>query len=324
MSTKNQTTSEFVGESPFFADLMQHLMQGAMIPKVQVERAVGPIIGFFLADALAINPGDDIVMLCPEFPIQKAGKNQSTNIDWLMFNRATRELLLVELKTTDTTFRPEQAAIYRDLQEKIHSLGSAAFLLDDLDAIGAASQEGGKYKNVRNLMVQGLEVCDEGKLCEELNRCNLARVIYLAPQVSKPVDWPGTEAGWTWLSFADLPESLDSHQYADQWTILRSSLLSLDGLTRRVRNGELLSVAGAKNYRDVLGWDALLDRCRKEGSLWIVGLKNWRSALPALTLEQLRTKTYKCDLAEGGVGKKLGSNWIAGDQFLAHVVKLLD
>ncbi len=324
MSIENQTTSESVGESPFFADLMQHLMQGTMIPKVQVERAVGPIIGFFLADALATNPGDDIVMLCPEFPIQKADNKQSTNIDWLMFNRATQELLLVELKTTDTTFRPEQAAIYRDLQEKIHRLGSSAFLLDDLDAIGAASQEGGKYKNVRNLMVQGLEVCDEGKLREELSRCKRARVIYLAPQVSKPVDWPITDAGWTWLSFADLPESLDAHPYADQWPVLRNSLQSLDNLTRRLRNGEILSVAGAKNYRDVLGWDALLVRCAQEGNLWVVGLKNWRSALPALTLEQLRAKTYKCDLAEGGVGKKLGSNWIAGDQFLAHVAKLLD
>ena len=62
----------------------------------------------------------------------------------------------------------------------------------------------------------------------------------------------------------------------------------------------------------------------KRGGLWVVGLKSWRSALPALNLEQLRAKTYKCDLAEGGVGKKLGSNWIAGDQFFAHVAKLLD
>lgn len=53
-----------------------------------------------------------------------------------------------------------------------------------------------------------------------------------------------------------------------------------------------------------------------------MGLKNWRSVLPSMTLEQLRAKAYKCDLAEGGVGNKLGSNWIAGDQFLAHVEKL--
>lgn len=324
MSTQNQTNSESVGESPFFSDLMQHLMQGTMIPKVQVERAVGPIIGFFLADALATNPGDDIVMLCPEFPIQKADNKQSTNIDWLMFNHATQTLLLVELKTTDTTYRPEQAKIYHDLQEKIGNMGSAAFLLDDLQAIGEASLEEGKYKHVRRMMVQGLRLKDEGTLRETLNGCQRAKVIYLAPQVSKPADWPDDDAGRTWLSFAALPETLDAHPHADQWPILRNSLLSLDSLTRRLRNGDEESVAGTKNYLDVLGWEALLLRCAKEGNVWVVGLQNWREALPNMTLAQLRAKTYKCDRTEGRVGKKICSNWIAGDQLLAHVAKLLD
>ena len=324
MLTQSHAHSESAKEVPFFAALMQHLMQGTMIPKVQVERSIGPIIGFFLADALASRPDDDIVMLCPEFPIQKAGNNQSTNIDWLMLNLATRELLLVELKTTDTTFRPEQAAIYRELQSKIVREGSAAFLLDDLDAIGAASQERGKYQNVRNLLAQGFGASDANGLREALGHCSRAKVIYLAPQVSKPVDWPTGEDGWTWMSFADLPESLEAHDYADQWPAVRSSLLSLDLLTRRLRNGEVPSASGVRNYREVLDFDTLLERCRMEGASWVVGLKNWRSALPTMTLEQLRAKAYKCDLAEGGVGKKLGSNWIAGSQFLAHVEKLLN
>lgn len=324
MLMQSPAHSEAAIGTPFFTALMQHLMQGTMIPKVQVERSIGPIIGFFLADALATAPDDDIVMLCPEFPIQKAGNNQSTNIDWLMLNLATQELLLVELKTTDTTFRPEQAAIYRELQSKIAREGSAAFLLDDLDAIGAASQERGKYQNVRNLLAQGFGASDGNGLREALGQCKRARVIYLAPQVSKPLDWPTSEEGWAWMSFADLPESLDAHGYADQWPAVRSSLLSLDALTRRLRNGDAPSAAGARNYRDVLDFDALLARCRTEGGSWVVGLKNWRSVLPSMTLEQLRAKAYKCDLAEGGVGKKLGSNWIAGDQFLEHVDKLLN
>ena len=324
MSTQAFIPSESAGKTPFFTALMQHLMQGTMIPKVQVERSIGPIIGFFLADALATKPDDDIVMLCPEFPIQKTGNNQSTNIDWLMRNLDTQELLLVELKTTDTTFRPEQAAIYRELQSKIAREGSAAFLLDDLDAIGAASQERGKYQNVRNLLAQGFGASDDNELREALGRCKRARVVYLAPQVSKPKDWPTHEEGWTWMSFADLPASLDAHDYADQWPAIRNSLLSLDALTRRLRNGDAPSAAGARNYRDVLDFDALLKRCRTEGDSWVVGLKNWRSALPTMTLEQLRAKAYKCDFADGGVGKKLGSNWIAGDQFLAHAAKLLN
>lgn len=316
--------SEPRSEAPFFAALMQHLMQGTMIPKVQVERSIGPIIGFFLADALATKLHSDVVMLCPEFPIQKADNNQSTNIDWLMLDLDKQELLLVELKTTDTTFRPEQAAIYLDLQSKIARVESAEFLLDDLDAIGAASQERGKYQNVRNLLAQGFGSSDDAQLREALDHCKRAKVIYLAPQVSKPVDWPTGEAGWTWMSFSDLPEALEAHDHAEQWPAVRNSLLSLDALTRRMRNGEAPSAAGAKNYCDVLKFDALVQRCRTEGDAWVVGLQNWRSVLPTMTLEQLRAKAYKCDLAQGGVGKKLGSNWVAGDQFLAHAMKRLN
>lgn len=48
----------------------------------------------------------------------------------------------------------------------------------------------------------------------------------------------------------------------------------------------------------------------------VVGLMNWRLALPTMTADQLRAKTYKCDFAQGGIGKKLDKNWIPGDQFL--------
>lgn len=321
MSTQATSPSESAGKTPFFTALMEHLMQGTMIPKVQVERSIGPIIGFFLTHALATKPDEDIVMLCPEFPIQKAGSNQSTNIDWLMLDLSKQELLLVELKTTDTTFRPEQAATYRELQNKIARAGSAAFLLDDLETIGAASQERGKYQNVRNMLAQGFGVSDD-RLREALGRCKRARVIYLAPDVSKPKDWPTSEQGWEWMSFADLPTSLNEHDYADQWPAIRSSLVSLDALTRRIRNGDTLSAGGVKNYRDLLDFEQLLERCRSDGASLTVGLTNWRSMLPHMPLEQLRAKTYKCDLAVGGIGKKIDKNWIPGDQFLGHVMNL--
>ena len=142
----------------FFADLMQHLMAGTMIPKVQVERSLGPIIGFFLADALSANLQEDIVMLCPEFPIRKEGNNQSTNIDWLMFSRTKQDLLLDELKTTDTSFAAWQASIYEDLQNKIASTQSAVFLAEDLEDIADESLERGKYLNVQKMTASGLGI----------------------------------------------------------------------------------------------------------------------------------------------------------------------
>lgn len=313
-------------ETAFFTALMSHLMQGSMIPKVQVERSVGPIIGFFLAEALSAALNEEVVMLCPEFPIRKtrlgeSDNNQSTNIDWLMFSRDKQELLLVELKTTDTSYRHEQSDLYQALQNTIARQNSAAFLIDELQAIASASQESGKYRHVLTLLTQALSV-DEAALPNKLGQCRRARIIYVAPKISKPANWPENNESFVWFSFGDLPESIE-HNYAAHWPAVRGSLVALDTLSRRMRNGEVPGGQPGKNYRDLLSFDELLERCRTSGSAIVVGLMNWRAELPAMTVAQLRAKTYKCDLATDGVGKKLEKNWIPGDQFLKKVAAIL-
>ena len=311
------TLPESNPQAPFFEALMQHLMKGTMIPKVQVERSIGPIIGFFLADALSTLWKEDIVMLCPEFPIKKDDNHQSTNIDWLMFSRTQQELLLVELKTTDTSFRVWQADIYDDLQKKITEKASSAFLIDDLEVIGENSSESGKYGNVKKLMAKGLGVTVE-QLGDTLAGCKHARVIYLAPEVSRPKNW---KPDWLWLSFADLPPALDAHPHADQWPAIRNSLIKLDTLTRSVRNGDDLSTAGEKNYKDFCNFDEAENLCRSEGASVVLGLINWRAELPHMSLDQLRSRNYKYDLTENSNhGKKIAKNWVPGDEFLAHVM----
>ncbi|PIF16751.1 MULTISPECIES: hypothetical protein [unclassified Acidovorax] len=314
-------------ETEFFEALMAQLMQGSMIPKVQVERSIGPILGFFLAEALSAALDEDLVSLCPEFPIRKmrldeSGNNQSTNIDWLMFSRSKNDLLLVELKTTDTSFREEQSDIYRRLQDTIAERNSAAFLIEELQSIASASQEAGKYKTVTTMLEQALRV-PEGGLPQALGEVRNARIIYIAPEVSKPSAWLDKDPAMLWFSFGDLPESIE-HRFANHWPAVRQSLVSLDTLSRRIRNGAVQRVDQGKNYRFLLSLDELLEQCRKDSGAIVVGLMNWRLALPTMTADQLRAKTYKCDFAQGGIGKKLDKNWIPGDQFLAQAIKMLD
>ncbi|PVY91171.1 uncharacterized protein DUF2779 [Acidovorax sp. 99] len=327
MLTQSPAHFESSSEVPFFAALMQHLMQGTMIPKVQVERSIGPIIGFFLEKALKARLGADLVMLSPEFPIRKSrlaeqGNNQSTNIDWLMLNLDAPELLMVELKTTDTTFSEDQAQIYQELQAAIESTGSAAFLLDELLAIKDASQEPGKYGFVLELLKTACQVRSETELREHLDSCKRARVIYLAPKLSKPKNWRSADQGWEWISFENLPVVLDEHEFADQWPTLREHLVSLDEATRSKRNRNEELVVGGKNYRELIKFSPLLKRARSEGAAMVVSLQNWRTVLPTMTLQQLEAKTFKYDLADGGKGKKDPKNWITGDQFLAQIAKL--
>ena len=108
----------------FLSHLMAHLLEGSQIPKVQVERSIGPVLGFFLAEVLTATLKDDGAlsgcyrMLCPEFPLAK-GKNQSnkennqsTNIDFLLYNEDRQALVFLELKTACSSFAADQAEIY--------------------------------------------------------------------------------------------------------------------------------------------------------------------------------------------------------------------
>ena len=134
----------------FVEALMNHIMEGTMIPKVQIERAVGPILSMFLAEVLTETLRGDqalsgpIAMICPEFPFKKPDNSQSTNIDWLMYNRERRQLIFLELKTCDADVDATQNAIYHAKQEAVRTRGGA-FLIEDLEQVMKASDKHGKY-----------------------------------------------------------------------------------------------------------------------------------------------------------------------------------
>ena len=94
----------------FAQALIERIMEGTMIPKVQTEREVGPILDLFLEGLLTEAFREDpqlsgpIATVCREFPFKKPDSRQSTNIDWLMRNAEREQLIFVELKTADTSF----------------------------------------------------------------------------------------------------------------------------------------------------------------------------------------------------------------------------
>jgi hypothetical protein len=135
---------------------MEHILEQVMTPKVQVERIVGPILGMIIKDVLSKKYTDCFEMITPEFPLRKAPLDgwytcQSTNIDYLLYSTRKDALVFVELKTTDTTYEPEQARIYLDVIEQIEEEG-AFFLLRDVEDISRASRESGKYARLLKTM----------------------------------------------------------------------------------------------------------------------------------------------------------------------------
>lgn len=150
-------------------------MEGTMIPKSQIERAVGPILSMFLDVVLSETFREDkklsgsLKLVCPEFPLKKKDNWQSTNIDWLMYNKDRKQLLFVELKTSDTSINDDQNSIYHIKQEAILHNGGA-FLIEDLEQMRDRSSEFGKYQHILETKVLPLK--------DEISNCHDAKIIW--------------------------------------------------------------------------------------------------------------------------------------------------
>lgn len=223
----------------FFENLMAHVMQGAMIPKVQIERSLGPILGFFIEDvitkhAVCAGPSGsgNVITLCPEFPIKKQDSNQSTNVDWLMYDLQANALIFLELKTTDTTFDEDQAQIYVELRQKIHAQG-ASFLITDLELISQNSAEKGKYRQIKK-WIEALTRQHRIDLAE----CRKTKIVYLVPdslltRAANKKYFDGQQSVDV-VTLGELSKIVPD-AYADEWRVLAKHLdyLDQDSLKRR-------------------------------------------------------------------------------------------
>jgi hypothetical protein len=213
-------TSKF-GDGSFVEALMEQIMTLAMIPKAQIERAIGPILGIFIEDLLS-KSDDRLKKICAEFPLRKSpGSYQSTNVDWLLYSSKSEQLVFVELKTTDTTFDLAQTRLHLAAIKKIKE-NKCSLLINDVEEIEPRSLEQGKYREVLSRI-------------GPYRKCKDARLVYLVPKVmrvAKSGSFDSTDVEW--LCFDELPEHVSSH--AEAWTVIRKYLVQLDSITRQSRN----------------------------------------------------------------------------------------
>lgn len=306
----------------FLEELMTHIMDLTMIPKVQVERAIGPILGMFLAELLStlwtktLGHPVQVEMICEEFPLRKApGTCQSTNIDWLLYNVSDDELVFLELKTADTSFDPLQEDAYLDLIKRIgESESESLFLFTDLEEIMEHSLEPKKYGKV----LECVRKCVEKN--PRLSNCRKAKLVYLAPAAIHPTT---PRPGVKWMSFGDLPDRV-SDNLAVEWGIIRRALVKLDSITRHSRNGAMEG-GNRRNYGDTRRFEEMVRLCEESGNTILVGFEGGARKLRAATLDELKNRqAFKWDYTEGGTGFKDTRNWIPGQQFLRIIEGLTD
>jgi hypothetical protein len=295
----------------FVKTLMDHIMEATMIPKAQIERAVGPILSMFLANVLTETLRTDphlsgrIEMICPEFPLKKTHNRQSTNMDWLMYHTTRDMLLFVELKTADTSVNDTQNAIYRERQHAVREQGGG-FLLVDLETLRDASSESGKYQYLLDQRIAPFR--------GQINACKDVVLLYLVPESARSkVEGYADKV----LSFGNLSATIPG-PYAEEWKVIHDCLSGLDKVSRRTRNlafqGEPTRQADL-NYRDKCDFDVIVDLCEQKGDAILVGFSGGRNALENRSLADLQRRRFKWDLVKGGTGKKDRNNWIPGSTF---------
>lgn len=301
----------------FIEALMEYIMEATMIPKSQIERAVGPILSMFLEDVLTEtfqenqNLSGSLLMVCPEFPLKKTDDRLSTNIDWLMINKGRKQLLFVELKTSDTSFKDRQNLIYHNIQEAILKNGGA-FLIEDLEQIRDRSSEYGKYQYILEKKILPFK--------DEISNCHDAKIIYLVP---KSIEHKVKGRADSILTFGMLSKSIPG-KYAEEWGIIRDHLCALDDLSRQSRNRQnkdssSFDVEYIPNTRKSPYWQGTVDfhemfnLCLQHGDIIIVGFTGGIQAFARSTLSELQSRRFfRWDYAENMMGEKKKVDWLSG------------
>ncbi len=303
----------------FANSLMTHIMEATMIPKVQVERVVGPILSMFIGDVLTATLQHDshlsgnIKLIAPEFPLKKENNRQSTNIDWLMFNTSRDQLLLVELKTSDTSIRGSQNSIYFSAKNAIKNKGGG-FLVKDLELLRDASQESGKYQFVLENKVAPFR--------EEISNCQDAVIIYIVP---RSIEERTQRYADRVLTFSSLAKIITG-PHANEWQIIHKHLTKLDNLSQRSRNRKVSTTVRSKNsskssrqkrWQGTFKFDEMVEFCQEHGSEIIIGFTGGKTQFASTPLSSLKNRShYKWDYARNIAGKN-AIDWISGNQIVS-------
>ena len=299
----------------FVEELMAHIMQGTLVPKVQIERVVGPILGMFLPAVLTEVLKDDpvlsgrLTMVCAEFPFKKDGNLQSDNIDWLLLNEDRDQVVFVELKTAGTSLRMGQCKLYEEKRRAVGEQG-AGFLVEDFKLLKGASAQGHKYEYVLQH--------DVLPLAEKISRCGEAKILFLVPgALVKKASAHADRA----LCFSDLPTAIDT-DFKDEWGVIREYLRRLDQDPKSGAPAKPVSVkpGGVVNYRWWEDLDDTLARCMKQGDTVVVGYEGGgASALARARWQDVEVRRFKCDLTVDGIPPKNLRNWMSGSTFVRAI-----
>lgn len=301
-----------MGPSHSLDATLESIFETAKFPKVQLERALGPILHRFIGPLVKkILNASTVVVLAPEFPLKTDDSYQSFNIDWMLYLPDEKRLVLVELKTSASSYSPAQLVQYQKQQKTIQE-HSAVGLKNFVDAVAVRSTSTEKYAHLQQqLHATGWE------------QAHTSTLIYLAPGPNQGVpECPAAAVGSCWKSFDSLPESLDDDALQADWRILLGRLKTIPHADRGPQSAtDRENYAGRVSYADVV---ALAQAAPDSTVVGFTGGINALRKAVAGDRGYITQRLYKYDRvpawgSHAAKGTKVWGNWITGRDFLATV-----
>ena len=217
----------------FLNKLMETIIGNKEVPKVQVERELGPILDIFIHEIInTMSISNNIfekgkyISVGSEFPLPIDTTRRSFNIDYLFFNQTNKQLYFIELKTDINSFNIKQYIRYKKLIKKINDKKSAQHLIVFLKKLNNK-----KYVNyVEKVMELSIPWEDIEK----------ATLIYIVPSTLKEKQLENKKKNKNMnkdnmiskelaqINFKDLPKNLLESNFNNEWNIVREHLVKLD------------------------------------------------------------------------------------------------
>ena len=296
-------------QQSFFEDFLNMIIEQRMMPYVQIERTIENLLTLFISEVITLALQDDselsgeIVLISEEFPLKNKGDDGSSHIDWLMYNKTRKQLLLVELKTSELPNDDGgQNEKYINRKERIFH-NSGRHLVTELRGIS-----GPQYRFIEDVKVS--------PYINEIIMCEDAKIIYLVPEMTRDTVQHNFHPDKI-LSFQDLPEQIQG-PYASEWILLRKYLQMLDyepeGL-EKYKTVEERNRGGKKT--DFFG---IIDKCKKDGNTIVVGFEGGEDKMRKRNISYL---IYERKYQWKDAKIRHGSNWFPGNEFLEMVKKVI-
>ena len=234
-------------EQAFLNCFLQQVFHDARwMPKVQLERIIGPLLTPFIGRLMTKVFQDHnelhgpYKLICEEFPLLKdrdtkhkedgnaGGTYRSTNVDWLLQSVDNRNLLFLELKTNEEKPRDEQLSRYLRVRGPNQSKNAfnAKALRDDIDSLCQAKASNSSKS--RKIKYQHLS----RKLAHtwsEVSASSNIGIVYLGPKKIKTAfdELAIEERPDAVLCFHDLPDIIEG-KHAECWSVIWKYLSTLD------------------------------------------------------------------------------------------------